>query len=225
MSDLILVAVTGVSSALAGAGVWGFLSTRLNIGVQREQGEIDRLREDIAEAKREAAEAKEHHKACEERVDEMERRLEAIEHHHHSYMARWIKDAGKRIVWINSPGLIALFAPLGYSRNEVIGRTFAELLDPDAAREVDRLDRYALARPGRAVSTMVTLDPRLPPMIVIKVAGAGSDGELKYEGYAYCPNDPEDDLDRGARRQEEQIGASILRVTGQDRGEAGHPPA
>jgi hypothetical protein len=54
----------------------------------------------------------------------------------------------------------------------------------------------------------------LPVMHVVTVAGVGRDGELIYEGYAYCQNDPEDVLERGLRRREEQIGLSLLRMQG-----------
>lgn len=226
MSDMIIVTlVTGVLGAVGGVGLWTFLAKWLELGVGRETAEITRLRSDVDTAKREAIEAKASHKACENRVEDLERRLEAVEHHHSSYMARWIKDGGKRIIWINSQALLTIFAPLGYSRNDVVGRTFVELLDPGAAREIDRLDRAALAIPGQAASTMLQLHPNLPTMVVVKVAGAGRDGELIYEGYAYCPNDREEADDRGERRQQEQRGLSQLRLAGPDTGSAGSEPA
>jgi hypothetical protein len=219
-----LVLITGVLSALGGVGIWTFLSKWLEIGANRESGEITRLRDDL-----QAADAR--HEACEQKIaveraarEELERRLEAVEHHHSSYMARWIKDAGKRVVWLNSPALLTIFAPLGYSRNDIIGRTFVELLDPEAAREIDRLDRDALAIPGKAVSTLVRLHQSLPPMVVVKVAGAGRDSELIYEGYAYCENNPRQALERAGRREEEQRGLSQLRLAGPDAGEAGTEP-
>jgi hypothetical protein len=208
VNETIVVAmITGGLGAVGGVGIWTFLTKWLELGAKRDSEEIARLRVDIGEANR-------RHSECESRVAELDRRLEAVEHHHSSYMPRWIKNAGKRLVWVNSPAMLSIFAPLGYSRSDVVGRTFSELLDIDAAEEVDRMDRAALALPGKAVSTILQLHVSLPAMVVVKVAGAGRDGEVIYEGYAYCPNDPERERDRGERRQREQIGASALKLAG-----------
>lgn len=197
-----LVAVTGAFSALAGAGLWGFLSKWLQIGAAREESEIKRLREEVAEVKGS-------HKRCEKEVAELKERLQAVEHHHVSQLARWIKDAHKRIVWLNARAHMTIFAPRGYSREECEGKTFAELLDAQAAAEVDRLDRLALAQPGVAASTLIQLHPDLPLMHVVKVAAEGRDGELIYEGYAYRANDRGLTDAEGAERQAGQRAASI----------------
>lgn len=201
------IAVLSIVSALIGGGIWSFAATWLGKRSDDRQSEIGRLRED--------------HRRCENKVEALERRLEAIEHHHSSLVPRWIMDAGKRIRWINGAAMVAIFGPLGKTRDEVEGRTFFDLLDVEAAREIDRLDRAALARPGTAVSTLLQLHSLLPPMHIVKVAGCGRDGELIYEGYAYCTNDPVDLLDRGLRRQEEQVGLSLLRLQGPGPPDAG----
>jgi hypothetical protein len=204
---MVLTAVVALASAFLGGGVWSFGSTWLGRYFDKEEREIERLRADLDKVRAD-------HQGCELRVTTLERRLEAVEHHHASLVPRWIKDAAKRIVWINGAAMVTIFGPLNLIRDEVEGHSFAELLDAEAARELDRLDRAALAHPGRAVSTMLQLHPALPVMTIVKIAGVGRDSELIYEGYAYCENDPDDARDRGVRRQEEQLGLSLLRLQG-----------
>lgn len=181
-----------------------------------EEREINRLRTDLTEAR-------EAHRACEQRLNEIENRIDAIEHHHASWVPRWIRNTRKQIIWINDAAILAIFAPLSLSREEVVGRTFSDLLDIEASREIDRLDRSALSHPGRPVSTLLQLHPRLRPMHVVKVAGVGRDRELIYEGYAYLLNDPEDSQARGDERREEARGMAQLR-TGAEAAELSPPP-
>jgi hypothetical protein len=213
---LLALIVTLVVGVVGGAGLWNFAAKWLELRERREETEVGRLRNDVEAVKKA-------HQACERNLEGLALRLEAVEHHHSSYLPRWIKDARKRIVWINSAALVAIFGRVGYTRTDVIGRTFAELLDVEAAREIDGLDRLALALPGQAVSTLLALHPQLPLMVIVKVAGSGRDGEIIFEGYAYRQNPPDIDVARGERRQEEQVGASMLRMAGPDAGEAGDP--
>lgn len=185
-------------AALVGGGIWSFASAWLGHRFRREESETERLR---------AA-----HQLCEEKVTALEERIDALEHHHASLVPRWITGAGKRIRWINGAAMVTIFGPLGRTRDEVEGRSFGDLFEFGVGREMDRLDRSALAHPGRAVSTLLHLHPQLPAMHIVKVAGVGRDNELIYEGYAYCANDPDDALDRGIRRQDEQLGLSFLRT-------------
>lgn len=200
MDQLPAVAIVSIVSALVGGGVWSFASAWLSHVFRRGERDEDRRERE--------------HRECLTELAVLKTRLDALEHHHASLVPRWIKDSGKRIRWINGAAMLAIFGPLRKTRDEVEGRTFADLLDMEAAREIDRLDRSALARPGRAVSTLLQLHPALPAMHIVKVAGVGRDNELIYEGYAYCTNDPADLWDRGARRQEEQTGLSRLRMQG-----------
>lgn len=198
--DVLQTTVVSVGSALLGGGVWSVASTWLTHRFRRDERDDERLYQE--------------HKDCLAEVAALKTRLDALEHHHASLVPRWIKDSSKRILWINGAAMLSIFGPLGKARDEVEGYTFLDLLDMEAAREIDRLDRAALARPGTAVSTLLHLHPQLPAMHIVKVAGVGRDNELIYEGYAYCTNDPADLLDRGTRRQEEQIGLSRLRMQG-----------
>jgi hypothetical protein len=207
VNQIVVTAIAALASAFVGGGVWTFASAWLGQSFSKEQSEIKRVRADLTKVQ-------DAHKGCEERVATLERRLESVEHHHASLLPRWIKDANKRIRWINGAAMVSVFGPLDLARDQVEGHTFAELLDMEAARELDRTDRAALARPGMPISTLLQLHSKLPLMHIVKVAGAGRDGELVYEGYAYCMNDPADALDRGVRRAEEQLGLSTLRMQG-----------
>ena len=198
MDQGLVTALMAIASGLASAPLWNAATTWWAKRHDSQERETDRLRKA--------------HERCEEKLAALERRLEAVEHHHASLVPRWIKDASKRILWINGAAMVAIFGPLRLTRDQVEGHTFAELLDPEAAREIDRLDRSALAHHGRAVSTLLQLHAQLPAMHIVKVAGIGRDAELIYEGYAYCANDPADLADRGARREEEQLGLSLLRL-------------
>lgn len=203
MNHTVLVAlITGLFAAVGGAGIWGFLSNWLKLGAAREESEIRRLREEVGQLR-------DSHRTCEAEVEGLKDRLHAVEHHHVSQLARWIKDASKRIVWLNARAHMTIFAPRGHAREACIGKTFAELLDPQAAAEIDRLDRIALAQPGVAASTLIQLHPDLPLMHIVKVAAEGRDGELIFEGYAYRANDRDMSDAEGAERQSEQRVASI----------------
>jgi hypothetical protein len=194
-----------IVAGLLGAPLWAYITARHQGAQQREIGEIDRLRSEVKEIKAS-------HTACENVVGELKERLAVVEHHHASYLARWVKDAQKRVLWINDKALITIFAPLGFSRADVEGRTFAELLDPFAAAEVDRLDRAALAQHGAAVSSLIKLHPDLPVMHVVKVASVGREGELIYEGHAFRTNDPEIANATGIGRAVEQREISAERL-------------
>jgi hypothetical protein len=207
VNQLMLTAVVAVVSALLGGGVWSFASAWLQGRFNSEQSENSRLHEDLKKAIAS-------HEECREKVVTLERRLEVVEHHHVSLVPRWIKNAAKRVQWVNGAAMVTIFGPLGFTRGQVEGHTFAELLDMEAAREIDRIDRSALRYPGQAASTLLQLHPSLPVMTVVKIAGVGRDGELIYEGLAYYGNIPEDLADRAVRRSEEQMGASLLRGAG-----------
>jgi hypothetical protein len=219
-----LVALAALLTAIVGAatafGAW--LQRRKAQQSAREENEMTRLRADVVTAKADAAEAKAAHAACEERVEGIELRLETVEKHHSSLIPRWIKDPDKRVVWLNDKALMTLFAPLGYSRGQVLGHTFAELgLDSTSTTEIDRLDQVALMRKGEAASTMLTLRrikpvpgacSELPPMVFVKTAGPGRENELIFEGIAFEPNDPGLSQEFGNARQAAQQGASSMRM-------------
>jgi hypothetical protein len=209
MTDVLPLLLTGfvtLVTALAGsAGLWSFLTRRGDRAAEREEKDVERLRAEVRELK-------DSHRTCEAEVDQLKARLAAVEHHHASYLARWIKGADKRVVWLNDKAVLSIFGPCGYTREQVIGHTFAELLDPIAAAEVDRLDRAALALPGAAVSSLIKLHPDLPVMHIVKVASSGRDGELIYEGHAFRTNDPDIALGAGLARHAEQRVASADRV-------------
>lgn len=103
----------------------------------------------------------------------------------------WIKDRNGRLVWLNDKAFLTIFAPLGYTRAELDGKTFRDLLDPAAADEIAMLDRAALVHPGATQSLLIQLHPDLPFLVVIKVAAVSESGDVQYEGCAYNPSDPD----------------------------------
>jgi hypothetical protein len=115
-----------------------------------------------------------------------------------------------RLMWVNPKAMLTIFGPLGYTRDDLEGKTFAELdrLDQVAVSEIARLDQVALARDGAPVSGMIRFHPILPEMHVVKITAATKDGGLIYEGYAYRKNDMEVSEGIAAARQIEAIEAS-----------------
>lgn len=207
---LIILALTAIGGGLSSVGFWKFVTWLLARGDKREEKESDRLR-------REARESRDAHLDCEQRLDAVEARLQAVEHHHASYLPRWIKGADKRLIWINDRAFLAIFAPLGLAREEVMGRTFEELLDPLAAAEIDRLDQMALAHPELPAANVIQLHPMLPVMVVVKVVAVGREGELVFEGYAYRTNDKTLADAIGVGRQRQAIEASAEHLLDDDR--------
>jgi hypothetical protein len=151
--------------------------TGRNSHLRRLEGDVTRLRTELS--------------SCEERHDVLEQRLKAVENKTTSYFAMWIKDRNGRLVWLNDKAFLTIFAPLGYTRAELDGKTFRDLLDPAAADEIALLDKAALAHPGATQSLLVQLHPDLPFMVVIKVASISESGDVQYEGCAYNPSDPD----------------------------------
>lgn len=191
-------------------GILGLLNARMKIGAVKEKGEIERLRLDIAAFRSELS-------ACEARHGVLETRLKAVEFDNSIFLARWKKDATKRLMWISDKAFLMIFAPLGYaSRDDLQGHTFAELLgDGEASRELDLLDQVALAHPRSVVSNLIQLQPVGPPTMVLKVATMVDDA-LVYEGYAYQASHPDLLAAAGAARQARQIEASTARLLGKD---------
>jgi hypothetical protein len=208
MADLVSTIATAVLAGLTGAGGMFALYPKMReLKDKREESEIGRLRTDVTSIL-----AREH--ACEEQLTDVKARLLAVEHHHGSYLARWVKDAAKRVLWINDKAFLSIFAPLGFSRDGVLGKTFGQLLEPSAAGEIDRLDQAALAHPELPASNIIQLHPLLPVMVVVKVAAIGREGELVFEGYAYRTNDRMISDGQGASRQGAQIEASAGNLMG-----------
>lgn len=203
MTDFTTILVGAVGSILGGSGVWVWLSGVLKAKGTREESEIGRLRVDLQKLRTEL-------KACEERHDFFEARIAGLEQAQESHLARWIKDASHRIMWVNPKAFLTIFAPLGYKREELDGKTFRDLLrlTREAVLDIERLDEAALARDGLAQSTAIQFHPLLPLMNVVKIATSGKTGELIYEGYAYRTNDPELEGGMQAGRQIEAIKAS-----------------
>jgi hypothetical protein len=173
--------------------------------VHKRKDELDRLDSEITRLRDELS-------SCEERHGVLETRLRAVENKTTSYFAMWIKDRHGRIVWLNDKAFLTLFAPLGYTRAELDGKTFRDLLDPVACDEIDLLDKAALAHPGATQSILIQLHPDLPFLIVIKVASVSDSGEVQYEGCAYNPSDPEIRTALGTRRQVIQRAESVERL-------------
>lgn len=196
MSELLLALLSSLVGALGGGGgVLGYLAWR-----------GDTMRKDFERLHN-------LHTLCEDKVARLEMRLEAIEHAQDSHLARWTKDSGKRITWMNDKAFITIFAPLGLTREAADGKTFRELLiDNQAADEIDRLDQTALAQPDSPVSNLVQLHPDLPLMHVVKVASTGKLGELCYEGYAFRVNDRDVADATAIVRQRQQRRASAARL-------------
>lgn len=188
------LAIVGVISAVAGGGIWTFFASWLNIGAAKRKDELGRLDTEVTRLREELGH-------CEENHVVLETRLRAVENKTTSYFAMWIKDRNGRLVWLNDKAFLTLFAPLGYARNELDGKTFRDLLDPVAADEIDLLDKAALAHPGNTQSILIQLHPDLPFLIVIKVASVSDSGDVQYEGVAYNPSDPEIRNAMGTRRQ------------------------
>lgn len=198
MFELGPVVTTAIVASIGSVGLWKVIEKVLE--------RVWKRKDSIEEA----------HQRCLAEVEELKARVAVIEHHHRSYLARWIKDAAKRILWVNDKAFISIFAPLGFHRDALIGKSFNELLDPDAAAEIDRLDAAALTHPEVAASNVIQLHPLLPAMVVVKTAAAGREGELEYEGYAYRTNDRMLADGFGAERQRQAIEACADHMLGGD---------
>ena len=201
MDAAIQVAIVGVGAAFLGGGIWTYLGTRLTSRAGERKDEVARLSGDLESLRVELSQ-------CEERHGVLETRLRAVEQRSTSYFAMWIKDRHGRLVWLNDKAFLTLFAPLGYARDELDGKTFRDLLDPVAAEELDLLQQVALAQPGHTQSILIQLHPDLPFLVVIKVASINDHGDVQYEGCAYNPGDPEIRSATGTRRQIVQRSAS-----------------
>jgi hypothetical protein len=188
------LSTVGLASAALGGPGWSFLSSWFGLKASNRKDEfarLDRRCEDLVE---ELA-------SCHEKHGTLETRLRAVEQRSGSYFALWIKDRRKRLVWLNDKAFLTLFAPLGFTRDELDGKTFQDLFDGAAAAEIDRLDVAALAQPGHTQSALVQLHSDLPYRVVIKVASIAENGDVQYEGLAYDPGDPEIRHASGVTRQ------------------------
>lgn len=203
--SLLNILVTGAVALVGGGGGATLMVKVMELRAKREESEIERMRADEKSCREEVA-------GLRKELAELKARLVVIEHHNGSYLARWIKGADKRVQWLNDRAFLAIFAPLGLTREEVIGSTFEDMLDPAAAREIDLLDQAALAHPEVAASNVIQLHPLLPVMVVVKVAAIGREGELVYEGYAYRTNEKMVSDGLGAARQAEAIEAAADRM-------------
>jgi len=192
--DALGAALIAGASAVAGGGVWTFLGTWLNVGHSNRKDELARLDGEVGKLREELA-------TCESRHGILETRLRAVEHRNGSYFALWIKDRHRRLVWLNDKAFLTLFAPLGFARDELDGKTFADLFDTAAAAEIEHLDRMALAHPGATQSLLIQLHPDLAFTVIIKVAAIAENGDVQYEGCAFSPGDPEIRSAAGTRRQ------------------------
>lgn len=204
-SDAIQLALVGVLSAAIGGPGWQFLTAKLNLGAATRKDDIGRLEAQVEKITGA-------HKDCEERHDVLETRLRAVEQRNASYFALWIKDRTGRLVWLNDKAFLTIFAPLGYTREELHGKTFRDLLDPAAAAEIEFLDKMALSHPGATQSLLIQLHPDLPYLVVIKVAAIAENGDVQYEGCAYNPGDPEIRTAAGTRRQIVQRSETLDRM-------------
>lgn len=207
MPDLIALALPALIGAAGGlGGGMAVLYPKMReLRDKREESEIARLREDERECRADIV-------RLEKTIADLQDRLTTVEHHHASYLARWFKDSTKRVTWLNDKAFLGIFAPLGLKREDVLGRTFAEVLDPMAAAEIDRLDQAALAHPDMPASNVIQMHPLLPVMVVVKIAAIGRAGDLVYEGYAYRTNDRMMTDGAGADRQRQAIETSAMRM-------------
>lgn len=170
-------------------------------------------------------------KDCQEKYDELVEkfeqvslRLRAVEASTPAYLARWIKGQDKRLIWLNDRAYMTIFAPLGWSRQDVIGKTFGDLLG-DGNREaldlLDEIDRAALKHPNEPQSLVLQLHPDLPNMVIIKVAVVGGDdGLLRYEGSSFVPTTLGQDI--GKIREHRARTAAAMMLFNEKTGEAGH---
>jgi hypothetical protein len=177
--------IIGLVAAMLGAGgISAIVVKWLEKKSDREESEIGRLREDVAQCK-------ESHEECERRFHELSERLRAVEASTPSYLARWVKDQDKVLIWMNDRAYLTMFAPLGWSRSEVLDKRFEDLLGEGAGetmRLLEDLDMRALKAPGVVQSAVLQLHPDLPAMVIVKVAFVAGDGLLRYEGSSFVPS-------------------------------------
>lgn len=171
-------------AALGSAGLSAIVVKWMELRHAGNKSEIERLRSDVADCKKS-------HEDCEHRYMELSERLRAVEASTPSYLARWVKDQDKVLIWMNDRAYLSMFAPLGWSRTECLDKRFEDLLGEgsgETVRLIDELDQRALRSPGEVHSTVLQLHPDLPAMVVVKVAFIAGDGLLRYEGSSFVPN-------------------------------------
>lgn len=211
--------LTLLAAVLGGSGATKLLDYLLATRAAKRAA----LREDQAEQRDRDSTGWTRWQDCEKRADELEqrcetleKRLRTVEGNTPAYLARWLKDQKKRVVWLNDLAYIMLFAPLGWSRDEVLDKNFEELLGEgahDAIVLIDELDRAALADPGKVYSIILQLHPNLPAMVILKVAMVTPDGLLRYEGTSYVPVNLGDNM--GPLRQHmARVGAAMSLLHG-----------
>lgn len=205
MTDWLVPLISAIVSGVTAVPVWNTIMKMTGRGAT----EIDRLRLEVRENSTK-------HARCEEKVAALAERILQIEHHHASAFARWILDVHKRITWVNSKALISIFGPIGLTRDEIEGRTFRDLLDKQAADELDRLAMAALNHDNTPVSNLIRLHPDLPVMQIVKMATDGRNGELIFEAIAFRTNDPDVIIGLGVARTAAQRRESIDRLASKD---------
>lgn len=208
--DLTMLLVAAIS-ALGGGGAAAMFSRWVDKG----EAEIERVRSDLAECNRS-------HQSLRERCDELELRLRIVEAASPSYLARWVKGQDRRLLWLNDRAYLTMFAPLGFSREQVLNRTFEELYgdgNGEAIAMLAELDRAAIRAPNETQSIAIQLHPELPMMVVVKVAFVGPDGLLQFEGTSFVPNYLNTESAGAVRQREQRRRAAAMLF---DIGEDGH---
>lgn len=99
-------------------------------------------------------------------------------------LAVWSKDEQGRILWVSPRAMLVLFAPLGLSEIEVVGKTFGQLFSPEVEEQIRALDTSALMDVDSTKMDIVKFSDKHQPMLVLKTVFE-KDGRILKQGIAF----------------------------------------
>lgn len=99
-------------------------------------------------------------------------------------LAVWSKDEQGRILWVSPRAMLLLFAPMGMSEIEVIGKTFGQIFGPDIEKQIQELDTSALTDIDSTKMDIIKLSPKHQPMLILKTIFE-KDGRILKQGVAF----------------------------------------
>ncbi|HZG44917.1 MAG TPA: hypothetical protein VEZ41_01435 [Allosphingosinicella sp.] len=173
---------------LGGAGMWGFLTKRLETSAARDERQIKTLAEKVSDLERRES-------ACQNELVGLKQRVNVLEGGRESMLPRWTKNIHRQITSFNDEFFMRYVAllPMPWRREDVYNKTFDELGFPHhVTAEIEALDMAALRQRGQEQSAIIPMLDADRPEVVVKVAGLGGGQEIRLEGLAHRSSFPHD---------------------------------
>lgn len=170
-------------------------------------GQVAELRKEIA--------------ARDEQIAQLKIELGGVVRANRLALPLWTQDAAGRLLWASPRAMLVIFAPMGLTGEDVLGKNFLEVFGPEVAHESDMLDRAAMTQIDTTHFAIINFAPgTLQPMFVTKTVTIDDEGQIIKQGAAFRLHELAKGDGNFANALQRMISSASLRAQGLENDQA-----